>query len=189
MARLYFKNENQTDAYTTPWSKKESVKVRLWELIWNILIRWMPKFMYPWHLFVLRLFGCKIQGKPFIAPNCRIYAPWLLEISHGSCLAARCEVYNLGPVCIGKRVTVAQHAYLCNGTHDLSDPRLPLLVGEMHIHDDVFVGAKALILPGITVKEGCVVGAGAVLTKDTDAWKVYGGNPARCLKHREFIKR
>ena len=85
---------------------------------------------------------------------------------------------------IGKRVTIAQYAYICNGTHDLSDPILPLLVGDVIIEDNVFVGAKAIIMPGIRIKQGCVVGAGAVLTKDTDTLGIYAGNPARYIKKR-----
>lgn len=184
MARIYVKNKNQKDAYTSPWSKKEIILIRVWELVWNLFIRWLPKFCYPWHCTLLKLFGCKIYGKPFIAPSCRIYAPWLLEIHDKACIGLRSEVYNLGPVRIGKRAVIAQYAYLCNGTHDFSDKNLPLLVGNMEIEEDVFIGAKAIILPGLLIRKGSIVGAGAVLTKDTESFSVYGGNPAKFIKKR-----
>lgn len=184
MSKLYYKNENQKSAYSSPWRKSEAIKIRIWEIVWTFLIRWNPKFMYPWHIFLLNMFGCKIHGKPFIAPTCRIYAPWLLEIGNKSCLASRSEVYNLGTIKLGERITIAQYAYLCNGTHDLNNPRLPLVVGNMVIEDDVFIGAKAIILPGLTIHEGSIIGAGSVLTKDTEPWGIYAGNPAKYLKQR-----
>ena len=188
MSRIHIKNKNQKDAYTSPWSKKESILIRIWELVWLLFVRWLPKFCYPWYCFLLKLFGCKIKGKPFIAPSCRIYAPWLLEINDKACLGLRSEVYNLGPVKIGERAVIAQYSYLCNGTHDFSDKKLPLLVGEMEIEKDVFIGAKSIILPGLLIREGSIVGAGAILTKDTENFGIYGGNPAKFIKKRVIIK-
>ena len=182
--RLYKKNEHQSSAIESPWNKWEAIKVRLWEVVWTLFVRWLPKPFYKWHVLLLKLFGCKIHGHVFIAPTARIYAPWLLEIGSHSCLASRSEVYNLGPVKIGERVTIAQYVYVCNGTHDLSDPILPLLVGDVSIEDDVFVGAKAIILAGLQLAKGSVIGAGAVVTKDTDMYVIYGGNPAKPLKNR-----
>ncbi|EIF6168331.1 DapH/DapD/GlmU-related protein [Clostridium perfringens] len=184
MSRTYVKNKNQKDAYTSPWSKKESILIRIWELVWILFVRWLPKFCYPWYCLLLRLFGCKIHGKPFIAPSCRIYAPWLLEIHNKACIGLRSEVYNLGPVKIKERAVIAQYSYLCNGTHDFSDKKSTLLVGDMEIEEDVFIGAKAIILPGIIVRKGTIVGAGSVLTKDTKEFGVYVGNPAKYIKDR-----
>lgn len=184
MAKLYLKNKNQHDSCASPWRKKEAVMIRVWEVVWTLFVRWLPKPFYRWHVLLLKAFGCKIKGHVFIAPTARIYAPWLLTIGNGSCLATRSEVYNLGPVEIGERTTIAQYVYLCNGTHDLSLPYLPLVVGDMRIGSDVFVGAKALILPGLEIADGTVVGAGAVLTKDTEKNGIYAGNPAKLIKQR-----
>lgn len=188
MTRVYIKNQNQKDAYTSPWSKRESILVRVWELVWTLFVRWLPKFCYPWYCLLLKLFGCKIYGKPFIAPSCRIYAPWLLEIHDKACLGLKSEVYNLGPVKIGERSVIAQYTYLCNGSHDFSDKRLPLLVGNMEIEEDVFIGAKVIVLPGIIIRKCTVVGAGSVVTRDTHEFSIYGGNPARLIKIREVKK-
>lgn len=184
MARLYLKNVYQSSPTKSPWKRSEAIKIRIWEVVWTLFVRWLPKPFYRWHVLLLRLFGCKIHGHVFIAPTVRIYAPWLLEMDEMACLATRSEVYNLGYVKIGKRVTVAQYSYICNGTHDLSTPVMPLVVGNIEINDDVFIGAKSLILPGLTMKEGSVLGAGSVLTKDTEPWGIYGGNPAKFLKKR-----
>ena len=52
------------------------------------------------------------------------------------------------------------------------------------IGDGVWIGARAIILPGVTIGEGAVVAAGAVVTKDVEPWAVVGGNPAKFIKMR-----
>lgn len=186
MARIYYKNINQKDAYSSPWSKKESVLIRIWEVVWTLFIKWLPKKGSILYVTLLRLFGSKIPSHAFVHPTTRIYAPWLLSIGEHACLGARCEIYNLGPVKIGNRTTLAQYSYVCNGTHDLNDPKLPLMVGDVSIGNDVFIGAKALIMPGVAIADGSVIGAGAVLTKDTEKYGIYAGNPAKFIKRREI---
>ncbi len=182
--RLYRKDEHQKSAVSCPWSIKDAILIRVWEFVWTFFVRWLPKPFFRWHIFLLKIFGCKIHGRPYIAPTARIYAPWLLEIGDKSSLGTRSEIYNLGPVKIGKYVTIAQYAYICNGTHDLSTRLMPLLVGDIVVCDNVFVGAKAVILPGLYLGEASVVGAGAVLTKDTIPYCIYAGNPAVYIKKR-----
>lgn len=184
MSTIYLKNPNQISAYSSPWSRYEAIKIRVWEVVWTLFVRWLPKPFSCWYKLLLKMFGCTIQGNPFIAPTARIYAPWLLEIKHRACLATRCEVYNLGPVRIGERSVIAQYAYICNGTHDFSSKAMPLVVGDIIIDDDVFIGAKATILAGLHIRKGAIVGAGAVVTKDVDPLTVVGGNPAKFIKDR-----
>ena len=50
----------------------------------------------------------------------------------------------------------------------------------------MWIGARAIILPGVTIGEGAVVAAGAVVTKDVGPWAVVGGNPAKVIKMREL---
>ena len=93
-------------------------------------------------------------------------------------------MYNLGRVVLRKNSVVSQETMLCGGTHDLSSPALPLLVGDIELGEEAFVGARALILPGVSIGTGGVVGAGAVVTKDVEPWTVVGGNPAKFIKKR-----
>ena len=94
MSKLYHKNKNQRDAYSSPWPKKEAIMIRIWEVVWTLFVRWLPKPFYRWHIFLLKLFGAHIGGHPFIAPTARIYAPWLLTVGDRSCIATRSEIYN-----------------------------------------------------------------------------------------------
>ena len=77
---------------------------------------------------------------------------------------------------------MAQEAYLCGGTHDLSVPNLPLQVAKITIGEDAFIGARAFIMPGVTVGARAVVGACSVVTRDVVENTRVAGNPARLLK-------
>ena len=54
------------------------------------------------------------------------------------------------------------------------------------IEDNVWIGGKSIILPGVTIHEGAVIGMGAVVTKDVPKCAVVGGNPAKVLKYRDI---
>jgi putative colanic acid biosynthesis acetyltransferase WcaF len=174
----------QKDAYTSPWSFGRRLKVALWELVWLLLFRPTPKPLTRWRLFLLRLFGCQVSGKPFVAASAVIKMPWNLILEDRACLGAHSEVYSLGRVTMQARSTLAQQGYLCAGTHDFSDPALPLVVGEIVVGADAFLGARAFILPGVTIGEGALVGACAVVSKDVPPWSVVAGNPARVIGTR-----
>lgn len=184
MPELKYKNKKQKDPYTSPWSVREAIAIRLWKVIWLVFFYCSPKYLRYWRIFLLKIFGAKINWKVFIYSSAKIYAPWLLTMEGRSCLGPNSEVYNLGPVYIKDGVTVSQYSYICNGTHDLTDTRLPLMIGEIEIGKNVFIGAKALILPGINIGEGAVVGAGAVVTKNVEPYTIVGGNPAKFIKKR-----
>ena len=183
MGKVWFKIAYQKDKDTTSWSVKEALGIRLWHIVWLLFFRWTPKKLNFWRLFLLRLFGAKLE-KVFIFSSAKIYIPWQLEMKKGACLGPYSEVYNLGPVYFGEKSVLSQYSYICNGTHDLSTLRLPLMIGEINIGANVFIGAKAFVLPGVDIGEGVVVGAGSVVTRDIEAWTIVGGNPARHIKKR-----
>lgn len=185
-ANMRLKTSNQKDAATSSWTFGEAMSIRIWELLWFVFLRWTPKKVNSLRIFALRLFGATVYGRPFVFSSARIYAPFNLEIYDGVCIGPRTNIYNLGRLVLRERCVVSQEAMLCGGTHDLSSRRLPLLVGDTEVGQDVFVGARALILPGVNLGEGSVVGAGAVVTKDVEPWTVVGGNPAKFIKKREL---
>src|SRR5262249_4038578 len=93
-------------------------------------------------------------------------------------------VYNLGPVRLGRRVTVSHRAHLCAGTHDHRRADMPLLRPPISVGDDAWICTDAFVGPGVTVGEGAVVGARAVAVRDVPAWCVVAGNPARAVGQR-----
>lgn len=176
------KTFDQFTANTSPWSIRERLAMIAWEFCWAFLCWWTPKPFNRWRLFWLRLFGAKIDGIPFVHQRARIQIPWNLTLHDRSCLGDRANAYSLGEIEIGVRAIVAQEAYLCSGTHDLTLAHVPLQVAKITIGDNAFVGARAFVLPGISVGLGAVVGACSVVTKNVSAGMMVAGNPARPIR-------
>lgn len=176
--------KQQANAYSSPWPLTVRLKGALWSVVQSTLFKLSPKPLNAWRLFLLKRFGATIKGRPFVSQAARIVMPWHLTLEDRSTLAPGAEAYCLGEVILRERCTIAQYAYLCTGTHDLEDARTPLMTGCIEVRPDVFVGAKALVLPGVILGEGCIVGAGAVVARDTDPWSIVVGNPARSLKRQ-----
>lgn len=96
-------------------------------------------------------------------------------INHGLTCMAR------GGIEIEDGVMIGPNASLLTANHEL-DNHMVLLCGRVHIKKNVWIGANAMILPGVTVGENAVVAGGAVVTKDVEPNTVVGGNPAKVLK-------
>lgn len=135
---------------------------------------------------MLRVFGATVGRNTHIYPSSVIYMPWNLIIGDESSIGEWALIYNLGPITIGSKTTISQRVHLCAGTHDYTDPALPLLKPPIVIRDQAWICADAFVGPNITVGEGAVVGARAVVTKDVEPWAIVAGNPARFIKIREM---
>ncbi|MEZ5198997.1 MAG: DapH/DapD/GlmU-related protein [Bacteroidales bacterium] len=91
---------------------------------------------------------------------------------------------------MGNYVMIARRTQFLGKMHKFDDVNIPMLLqkGEAQpptiIEDDVWIGLNVIVMPGLTIKKGCVIAAGAVLTKDTEPYGVYGGVPARLIKKR-----
>jgi putative colanic acid biosynthesis acetyltransferase WcaF len=170
--------------YASPWALRERMGLLLWGVIWSLFCSWTPKPFNAWRLIWLRMFGCKIEGKPFVHQRARIQIPWRVTLHDRSCVGDRANLYSLGEVELGSRCVVAQEAYLCTGTHDLNDPKTPLVTAKIIVGTDAFVGARAFIMPGVHIGDGAVVGACSVVTVDVLPWTVSAGNPCRVVKAR-----
>jgi putative colanic acid biosynthesis acetyltransferase WcaF len=127
---------------------------------------------------VLRLFGARIRGRPFVHQRARIQIPWNVELHDRASVGDRANLYSVERILLDETSVVAQEAYLCTATHDFSNPNLPLLSAPIEVHSGAFVGARAFVLPGITIGERAVVGACSVVTHNVAAGARVKGNPA-----------
>lgn len=153
----------------------------------KIAFHFSPRPCFGWRRFVLRCFGATVGCEVHIYNSAHIYFPWNLTIGDWSSIGEDAFIYNLGPVTIGQQVTISQRAHLCAGTHDYSDPTMPLLKPPIQVGDQAWVCADAFVGPGVTVGQGAVVGARAVAVKDVEPWTIVAGNPARVIKKRELM--
>ncbi|TYQ16788.1 UNVERIFIED_CONTAM: maltose O-acetyltransferase [Acetivibrio alkalicellulosi] len=114
-----------------------------------------------------------------------------IEIGDNSGLGLNCRI--AGPLKIGRDLMMGPDVMIFTQNHkndriDIpmnlqTDPKRPVV-----IEDDVWIAARAIILPGVTIKKGAIVGAGAVVTKDVPEYAVVGGNPARIIRYRNGKK-
>lgn len=85
-----------------------------------------------------------------------------------------------GGVTIGDRVLVAAHAVITSRQHPPGLPRFGVTAdAPVTIEDDVWIGASAVVLPGVTLGRGSIVGAGAVVTSNVEPFTIVGGVPAK----------
>lgn len=87
-------------------------------------------------------------------------------------------------VVVGSHVMIAPGAMLTVLGHDAADLAMPTRVAPIVVGDHAWIGARAVVLGGVTVGEGAVVAAGAVVTRDVPPWTMVGGVPARELGPR-----
>ncbi|HTN93489.1 MAG TPA: DapH/DapD/GlmU-related protein [Gallionella sp.] len=171
----------QATAYSSPWSLAQKLRMLMWEWCWLLMCRWTPKPMNAWRLLWLRLHGAKIHGRPFVHQRARVAIPWNLTLHDRACLGDGAVAYSLGEIEIMRDATVAQEAYLCTGSHDFNNPVRPLVTGKILIGRSAFVGARAFVMPGVTVGDNAIIGACSVVTKDVSANTCVAGNPARVI--------
>lgn len=170
---------SQTNQFDSPWSVSQRIKMLLWEYVWLLLCSWTPKPANSWRLFWLKIFGCKVYGKPFVHQRARIQIPWNLILHDHACLGDRANAYTLGIIEIFEHATVAQEAYLCTGTHAFNKPAKNLITSPITIGKHAFVGARSFVMPGIKIGEFAIVGACSVVTKNVAPNQTIKGNPAK----------
>jgi maltose O-acetyltransferase len=96
-----------------------------------------------------------------------------------------------GTVKIGKNVMMGPEVYIYTINHEFSRTDIPMIEQgyekerEVIIGDDVWIGSRVTILPGIEIGEGSIIGASSVVTKSVEPYSVVAGNPARVIKKRK----
>ena len=158
----------------------------LWSIVWMFLFRPTPRgnIFRPWRIFLLKLFGANVKWTSNVLPSCRIWQPWKLTMGDYACLSENVDCYTVDDIVIGAQATVSQGVKLCSASHDISSRIMELTTHPIHIGENAWVAGWSIILPGVTIGEGAVVGAGSVVTKDVEPWSVVAGNPAKEIKKR-----
>jgi maltose O-acetyltransferase len=111
-----------------------------------------------------------------------------ISIGDYSMLGQDSIIGSTAEVVIGRDVMMGPEVLIYTSNHgiDAGPPmrEQPLRSAPVHIGNDVWIGARCILLPGVTIADGAVVAAGAVVTRDVPACAVVGGVPARVLKYR-----
>lgn len=135
--------------------------------------------------FFYRMFGIKIGKGSTIHMGLKLYNPFNIEIGEDSIVGEDAILDGRDKLIIGNHVDIASEVMIYNAEHNVRDPNFETTKASVKIEDYVFIGPRAIILPGVHIKKGAVVGAGAVVTKDVSENTIVGGVPAKQIGTRE----
>ena len=114
----------------------------------------------------------------------RFDAPGRLSIGSGSTINRGCRLDSRGGLSIGSNVSISSDVIILTASHDIQARDFTGIEKAVVIGDYVFIGTRAMILPGVTLGEGCVVAAGAVVSRDVAPYMIAAGIPARSVGTR-----
>jgi acetyltransferase-like isoleucine patch superfamily enzyme len=174
---------------------------------------WAIKWQFDVQSYLAKVETIQIGKDCFIAPEAKLFAEpgRPIVIGDGSYIAADCVLH--GPITIGKNVSVNHHVTMDGGrrgiiigdnsriaancqiyafNHGLSHDRLicdqPVQSKGIHIGSDVWLGANAGIVDGVTIHDHAVVGMGSQVTREVESYKIVAGNPASIIGDRRDKK-
>jgi len=136
---------------------------------------------------LLRAFGARIGPRVVLKPRVSIKHPWRLSIGAHSWIGEGVLIDNLVTVSIGANACLSQGAFILTGNHDYTSPSFTLRTGPVHVGDGAWIGARAVICPGVSVGCNTVITVGSILTRDAVADSVYTGHPATRIRARRTI--
>jgi len=154
----------------------------------------LPNYSYPGGVFY-NWFRIKcLKNIIVIGANCRIMKGVYIGDGNNVQIGDNCRInenVRLDNVKIGSHVMIARDCVCLGKMHQFEDIHMPMEKQEVKvtqqtiIEDDVWIGLRVILMPGINVKKGTIIGAAAVVTKDTDEYGIYAGVPAEFIRYRK----
>ena len=135
--------------------------------------------------------GIDIGDNVFVGRNTIIYCQnGDVEIGDNANIGSNCQIFSARRVQIGNNVLIAAYTYLVGGGHIYKDPDIPVIeqgrtASGIEIGDNVWLGASVKVLDGVSIGEGAIIAAGAVVTEDIPPFAIAGGIPAKVIKLRK----
>jgi maltose O-acetyltransferase len=154
---------------------------------------WCVGYIPSHHIrrFFYRLFGMQIGSGSTLHMMGRIYDPRHITIGRDTIIGERFsldgrkQLHNsAGGLEIGDHVDIASEVMIWTSQHDITDQKFAAIEQKVTIEDYVFIGPRAIILPGVTIGKGAIVAAAAVVTKDVAPLSVVAGVPAQEISKR-----
>lgn len=154
-----------------------------------MLIRWTG-YLPCHHLrrLIYRIGGLKIGKGSSIHMFATFFSLENIEIGEDSLIGSRVFLDGRDLIKIGSHVDIASEVMIYNSQHDLDKEDFAPIEKPVIIEDYVFIGPRAIILPGVAIGKGGAVAAGAVVTKDVEPMAIVGGVPAKEIRKRKIKK-
>lgn len=135
---------------------------------------------------MLRLFGANIGKNVIIKPGVNIKYPWKLKVGNQCWIGEGVWIDNLDQVIIEDNVCLSQGSFLLCGNHNFNKTSFNLMIAPINIKQGSWIGAKAIVGPGVTIKSHAVLSMGSVTSKDLNSYSIYRGNPAQPVGKRDI---
>lgn len=147
------------------------------------LISFVPSHFF--RRFFYRLAGIKIGRGSTIHTGARFYDPRNISIGEDSIIGEGVVLDGRDLLEIGSHVDIASEVMIYNSEHDVNDENFIAKNSPVKIGDYVFIGPRSIILAGVTVGQGAILAAGAIVTKDVPPYAIVGGVPAKIIGERK----
>lgn len=145
---------------------------------------WIP--LHSLRNSIWRLAGLTLGKESTLHTGIRVFDPRNITIGEGTIVGYACFMDGRDKVKIGNHTDIASEVMIYSQEHDLSSADFTAHGAPVSIGNYVFIGPRAIILPGITIGDRAVVAAGAVVTKNVEPGMIVGGVPAKVIGEREL---
>ncbi len=182
-------SNRQTDLskYDNSWYKPGGTLKRFgWFVLGRIFINTYLPVPVSVKVALLRLFGARIGANVMIKPKVNIKYPWFLIVGDNTWIGEKVWIDNLTEVTIGSNCCLSQGAMLLTGNHDYKSPTFDLKVAEVHLEDGVWIGAMAMVCPGVRCGSHSVLMVHSVATQNLQAYGIYAGNSSEFIRTRQI---
>ncbi len=159
------------------WNIILELEVGMLHLVGHVPLHWFRKAIYL-------MGGIKIGRGSTIHTGARFYDPRNIVIGDDSIVGEGTVLDGRDKLIIGDHVDIASEVMIYNCEHDINDEFFSPSCSPVKIEDYVFIGPRAIVMPGVKIGKGAVVAAGAIVTKDVPPYAIVAGVPAKIIGER-----
>lgn len=164
-------------------NRLKTILLEFWLLVLRI-VGFVPIHLFRKFFYIIS--GIKMPLSSTIHLGANFFNPSGITIGENTIIGNSCFLDGRGQLKIGSHVDIASEVLIYTDEHNLNSENFSNSFAPVIVKDYVFIGPRAIILPGVTIGRGAVVAAGAVLTKDVPDFEIWGGVPAKKISDRKL---